>query len=388
MLSAFGRFIFILAAGYASAASLGKLVPHLDWMARTYGVPLAFAGFAVSCVMLPGALAGFSFGAIVDRFGAKRVAVAGLLTAAAASLAGAFAPGFAVLVAIRIVEGFGYTMLVISATVMIVGLAASRGALALSVWSSFAPIGFALGQWAGASAAGPDPLRGVGMTHAAVLAAAALCVHLIMRGDSPGLRPPPSRDALRYPPALWSALSMGIACGILLAAVALAPVVLAAKTGLAVTTTASLTALAALPAIVGRFAPGWALQRGVTALAFFAGASLVAAVSLLGSLLAPVPLWLALVLFALFQISAGALPGLLSAMLPHVSPAPRALGTVTGMSNQMANLGNLFGPPLVLALYAASGSVAAVMLLVALLVVSVITLAGLAVFRRDLRRAI
>ncbi|MGQ0654764.1 MAG: MFS transporter [Betaproteobacteria bacterium] len=383
-MSALARFLLVLAAGYASAASLGKLVPHLDWLTRAYGVPLAFAGFAVSCVMLPGALAGWSFGSVVDRFGAKRVAVAGLLTAATASLAGAFAPSFAALVAIRIAEGFGYSMLVISATVIIVSLAASRGALALSVWSSFAPIGFALGQWAGAYASGPDPLRTIGMAHAATLAAAALCLYLLMKADPPAHRPPPSREALRYLPALWSALSMGIACGILLAAVALAPVVLAAKTGLAVTTTASLTALAALPAILGRFAPGWALQRGVTALAFFIGASIVAAASLLGSLLAAVPLWLALVLFAVFQISAGALPGLLSAMLPHVSPAPGALGTVTGMSNQMANLGNLVGPPLVLALYAAAGPVGAVAALVAALGASLAAVAPVPVYRKTI----
>jgi len=385
-MGAFARFLLVLAAGYASAASLGKLVPHLDWLTRAYGVPLAFAGFAVSCMMLPGALAGWTLGAIVDRLGARRVAVAGLLVTAAASLASAFGPGFAALVAIRIAEGFGYSMLVISATVMIVSLARTQGALALSVWSSFAPIGFALGQWAGAYAAGPDPLRPIGMAHAAVLVLAALCLRFGF-GEVRASRAPPSREALRFPPALWSALSMGIVCGILLAAVALAPVVLSAKTGLAVATTASLTALAALPSIVGRFAPGWALQRGVTALAFFIGASVVAAASLLGSLLAPVPLWLALVLFALFQISAGALPGLLSAMLPHVAPAPGALGTVTGMSNQMANLGNLLGPPLVLALYAMAGTVAALTVLVALYVASVAALAGLTVFRRDLRQA-
>jgi MFS family permease len=381
-LNAFARYVVVLAAGYASAASLGKLVPHLDWMAHAFGVPLGAAGFAASCMMLPGALAGWTFGALVDRFGARRVAVCGLLLSAAASLVAALMHSFVALVLVRVVEGFGYTMLVISATVLIVQLTEARRALALSVWSSFAPIGFALGQWGGAYAAGGDPLRLIGVAHAAVLAVAALCIFSFLNIPRNAERAPPSREALRHVPALRSALAMGIACGVLLAAVALAPVVLAAATGMPVAVAASLTALAALPAILGRFLPGWMLQRGMSALAFYTIASLIAGAALAASLAAPVPLWLALVLFAVFQVSAGALPGLLSAMLPHVSPAPGALGTVTGMSNQMANVGNLIGPPLVLALYAMAGTGAAVGLLVVLLVLSIAALTGLREFRK------
>jgi MFS transporter, CP family, cyanate transporter len=187
--------------------------------------------------------------------------------------------------------------------------------------------------------------------------------------------------------ALLASVSMGIVCAVLIAAVALAPVILAAATGLSVATVASLTALAALPSIIGRFLPGWLLARGSTALFVFSGAAAVSAATVAGSLAAPVPLWLAIVLFAVFQIAAGMLPGIHSAMLPHIAPAPAALGTVSGMSSQMASVGNLLGPPLVLAFYAAAGTGAAVLLLVVLLAVSVALLTGLAVFRRDLRRS-
>ena len=47
-LSAAARFAVILIAGFVGAASLGKLVPHLDWIARNYGVALGLAGFALS----------------------------------------------------------------------------------------------------------------------------------------------------------------------------------------------------------------------------------------------------------------------------------------------------------------------------------------------------
>ena len=361
-------------------------MPHIDWLVQTYGVPLGVAGFAVSCVMLPGALAGWSFGVLSDRYGAKRVAIAGLLLAAAASVAGAFAQTFFLLALLRIVEGVGYTLLVVAATVLAVAVVPGRSAIALSVWSSFAPIGFALGQWAASYAANP-PLRVIGLVHACALAVAAIALHFSI-AEPPGRGGPrtSARDVLRHAPAQFTALAFGGVCAVLIAAVALAPLVLAANSGITVAHAASLTALAALPSIVGRIAPGWLLERGFAAFTVFAAASAVAGLSL-ASALAPLPLALALLSFGCFQIIAGALPALLSAMLPHVAPTPAQLGTVSGMCSQSVNIGNLIGPPLALAIYAAAGTTVALLTLVFLLAVSVVAIARLGVFRRDLRPA-
>jgi MFS family permease len=359
-------------------------VPHLDWLVRTYDVPLGVAGFAVSCVMLPGALLGWTFGGASDRFGAKPVAIAGLLVAAVASVLAGLSSNFLFLVILRIVEGVGYTLLVVAATVIAAGIVPGRTALALSVWSSFAPIGFALGQWAAAYAADP-PLPAIGITHAALLVLAAVALHFSVNNVTPE-KNPSSREALRHAPALRTALAFGGVCAVLLASVTLAPVVLANQSQLPVAHVASLTALAALPAIFGRIAPGWLLERGFAAFTVFAAASALAAVSLAAAL-AAVPLALALVFFACFQVLAGVLPGLLSAMLPHVAPTPAQLGTVSGMCSQSVNIGNLIGPPLALAVYAAAGTGAAVLILVVLLGASVAAITKLAVFRRDLRQA-
>jgi len=362
-------------------------VPHLDWLVRAYGVPLGVAGFALSCVMLPGALAGWTFGAASDRFGPKRVAIAGLMVAAAASVLSGFSGNFPVLVLLRIVEGAGYTLLVVAATVIAARIVPGRTALTLSVWSSFAPIGFALGQWAAAYASEP-PLLSIGVAHACVLALAAIALHFSVAAEPAAAAPQSEaagRDALRYAPAQRTALAFGGVCAVLLASVALAPVVLARQSGITVAHAASLTALAALPAIVGRIAPGWLLERGHAAFTVFVAASALAALSLAAALVAPLPLAVALVLFGAFQILAGALPGLLSAMIPHVAPAPAQLGMVSGMCSQSVNIGNLLGPPLALAVYAAAGTGAAVLMLIVLLGASAAAIARLGAFRRDLR---
>jgi MFS transporter, CP family, cyanate transporter len=377
------RLLVIVLAGYAVAASVGKLIPHIDWLVRTFGVSLGLAGLAISCVMFPGALAASALGMVVDRFGARRIAIAALLINAGASALLAVASAFSLILILRIFEGVGYALLVVAATVLTVRISTERNrGLALSVWSSFAPIGFALGQWGAAFASQDAPLFAVGMTHAAILLGGALLLALLIPQDAPRGVPTQKKPwrALRHAPAVRAGISFGFVAGGLLAPVALAPVVLAATAGLTVAETARLTALAALPGLIGRIAPGWLLDRGATPRSIFAIATMLGCITLAVSLLAPVPLWLAILCFALFQIFVGALPGLLSAMLPHVAPTGEELGTTTGMALQAANLGNLLGPPLALALYAVAGAGTAVLILIALLVVSFLLIAGLKIF--------
>ena len=71
------RFLVVFLSGLAAAASIGKLVPHVQWMAEHFGVSLAASGFAVSAVMLPGVLLGPFLGLAADRAGARRMALAG-----------------------------------------------------------------------------------------------------------------------------------------------------------------------------------------------------------------------------------------------------------------------------------------------------------------------
>lgn len=372
----------VLAAGFVGAASLGKLVPHLDWIANTYGVALGLAGFALSCVMLPGALAGWSFGALSDRFGAKRIAITGLCIAAVASFAGGYPASFAMLVALRIVEGAGYSMVVIAGTVLAAEAIPGRSMLALSVWSAFAPIGFALGQWAGAFAPPLAPLPVVGAVHAAILAFTALALFFAVQPSARRLGGGSAAwQVIRHVPARRSALAFGFSCGLIIAAVALTPVVLADRSGLPLAQVASLTALASLPGLVGRVAPGWLLERGAAPFAIFLSASVVAAASIVATF--TVPLWPALGLFVLFQMAAGALPGLLSAMMQQVAP-PEELGAFSGICSQFVNVGNLLGPPLALAAYAAGGIGAALALLVGLAAAGTLAIAGLGVYRRRL----
>jgi len=376
------RFALLLAVGFLAAAATGKLVPHVRWLAETYDVSLGLAGFAVSAVMLPGAALSAGMGLFTDRFGAKAVTVSGLVVAGAASLLLGQVAGFWPLVIVRLAEGIGYSLLVVGATVLVVEVTtAQRRTLALAVWSSFAPIGFALGQWAAAFVQGADRLAVIGMWHGALLLGAASVAYLAL----PGVRPATTArgtqfEALRHRPALLASLAFGSVTGVLLAAVAVAPLIVAEVNGLSVGSAAQMTAIAALPGIAGRFAAGWLLGRHLTPRAVLVAAGLSGTAAIALALLAGLPLGPSLVLFATFQVLVGIIPGVLSAMIPLVSPAPDRLGSVSGMVNQMVTLGNLIGPPLVLSIYAAADAGGAVMMLAAWTALCVALVARLAVF--------
>jgi predicted MFS family arabinose efflux permease len=380
------RFLAVFAGGLAAAATIGKLVPHVQWLAAEFDASLAAAGFLVSAVMLPGVVLGPVLGAVVDRFGARGVALTGLGVEAVASLALAAPASFPLVAAARLVEGVGYGLLVIAATVLVVDVSTERRrALALAVWSSFAPLGFALGQWAAGGVGAANPLPVVGAGHALVLCAVALLLALALPHGAPARGSAPSAPfsgTLRHGPALRTALAFGCATGVLLGAVALAPLALAPASGLTVAATAQLTALAALPGILGRFAAGWMLGGSARPFAVFLVASLAGSAFLVGGLGVPVPLAAALACFSGFQICIGALPGVMSAMLPRVAPSPGALGTVSGLANQMITAGNLLAPPLVLGVYAAAGVGGAVAVLLAAVALSVALVGGVGAYHR------
>jgi MFS family permease len=378
---ALARFLVVFAAGIAAAAAIGKLVPHIPRLAGEFDISLGAAGFLVSAVMLPGALAGPLFGALVDRMPPRRVACFGLALEALASAALPFASNLWLFLALRLLEGVGFVLMIVAGTLMVVAVSAPRHrAVALSTWSSFAPLGFALGQLFAADAS----YQAIAVGHALALAVmAALMASCIPAGAAPGAARANVVQALRHPPALRTAMAFGCVAGLLLGAVALAPLVVSPRAGITVADAARLTALAALPGIVGRFASGWLLGKSAPR-RVFGGAAALALLFIPLALIAPVPLALALLSFAAFQICMGALAGILQAMLPQVAPTPAQLGTVTGLANQMITMGNLLGPPIVLAVFAAAGATAATALLILALALSVGLVNGVAAYRRAL----
>ncbi len=117
-------------------ASLGGSLTTLEWVLDAY--ILAFAVLMLSAV------------ALGERYGRRRMFVAGVVLFTASSAAGALAPNIGVLIAARALEGIGGAIIApLTLTLLSAGFAPERRTKALGLWSSIAGVGVAAGPIAG-----------------------------------------------------------------------------------------------------------------------------------------------------------------------------------------------------------------------------------------------
>ncbi len=134
-----------LTAGYVVGLQVGKVPPALPLLEVELGLPRVIAGLIASSFYGVGAVFGVVSGMTIDRLGARRTVLAGAAAMALASLAGGLAGSGTLLLATRIVEGFGFATLTVAAPKLIA--AATRTEvrrLALGAWGTYMPVGMAL----------------------------------------------------------------------------------------------------------------------------------------------------------------------------------------------------------------------------------------------------
>ena len=306
--------------GLLAAAQFAKLTLTFDALTQVYaGAPVALAVSGVSVVGIAGgALAGF----FVAKIGARR----------------------AVLMAARILEGFGHLLLVVALPTMMAALAKpSDKSVVMGLWGTFFGVGYALlafvipsiEAWGGVRAV----YVGHGLLLAAILPVVWLCLPRVMAAG--GVMPnfiAVHRAIYANPSYFAPGLGHGIYTAIFIALVAFLPAKLDAIW---------LTPVLPLANLSGTFASGF-IARHIPASKLSIGGFAVA-----GILFAVLGMSGSIIVALCAMFATGVTAGANFAAVPEFNETPQDQARANGAMAQLGNIGTFSGTP-IYALVAAS----------------------------------
>lgn len=351
----FPLILALYCAGLGAAAQYGKLALFVEDFAAAYPGAGGTLGFLISAIGLIGIILGLVAGLVVARIGFRRLLLGALALGAALSLFQASLPALPLMLASRLLEGLSHLVIVVAAPTLIAQIAAERHRVfAMTLWSTFFGVSFALLAWLGAplvAARGIGALlaaHGLFLAVIAVLLALGLPRQRALPDHAPlTLRTIFAQHARVYASPRIAAPGLGWLFYTLsfVAIMAVLPGYLDADQRGAATGVMSIAGMVVSMSVgvvlVNRFGALPIILAGF-ALAIFAALWLLAAP---GSALVAVALMGAL----------GLVQGPSFAAVPELNSSAEARAEANGAMAQMGNLGNTLGTPILLAMSGAMG---------------------------------
>ena len=337
----------VFAGGLVCGAYIGKVPPALPLQREELGLTLVQSGFIATTFNVIGLLAGMFIGVLCDRFGHKRLGLAGIAVMCLAGLLGAAAWDFPSLLASRFLEGVGFILFAVAGSALMA--AAAEGAArtkAMSIWSSYMP--------AGGSAAilvAPLVLASFGWRGwwVAMSAVAALVFVLLARhapttryGGVSSLKL--ALESLAQPASVALALLFAFYVAQWTSVMIWLPTFLVEERGASAGLASLLTAFMVLVNVPGNLAGGWLLARGVRRGPLILAACAVMVVTDVVMLTDAVPDALRYASCLVFSMGVGVIPAsIFSGVVVHAK-TPQHVGTTNGMVMQTSQAGQFFGP--------------------------------------------
>lgn len=364
----------LLAAGVCAALHVAKVPPAVPALQAALGVSLVQAGFLLSVMQLAGMCCGVAFGAWVDGLGHRRSLLAGLVLLALASAWGGFSPVVGVLMALRVLEGCAFLLVVLAVPSLLRQAVAGQAMhQVMGLWSAYMPVATALAFLCGPLVLALAGWRVWWWLLAALTAAVAwwVMVAVPQAGQpnqasqplQPGAAAPAASGAVAWRPWLarlaltlrspgpWCvALCFGCYGAQWISVIGFLPTVYA-QAGWSAAVVALLSASIAGANVLGNVAAGRWLQRGVPSVRLLrlgcvamAAGALLAFAEVDGQALPPVARVLAVLMFSM---CGGVIPATLFGLALRLAPRPDAVGTSMGWLQQLSATGQFCGPPLV-----------------------------------------
>jgi MFS family permease len=348
--------------GVCGGSTVSKIVPLAADMGGEFGLSPSAFGWLVAMVAIPAAIFAIPSGVVVDRVGPKRVLVAAALLGMVANAVYLMAPSLGMIRAARLMEGLAIVHIYTAGPAMLMATTTGdRRTRAMTLWSTYAPVGTAIGLAIGGLYSETANWPNVFVMHMAMFAAAGLLglfqadVRIAQRGELRALRERLSEfgSAFARAPlillgaAFFLIISMGLGINVTL------PSYLAGVHGISVHAASNIVASVTLTMIVGSFVVGLLLPRGASMAMTFV---MIAIASFCFGSLSFYPdlsLTLRWIVTTGWFISSGAALATTLAALPLVAERHR-LGAAASLINFAGALAVLVNPPLWLGI-AASG---------------------------------
>ena len=343
-----GRIGWFYALGVLAAAQLGKMSALVPLITVEFAVGLTVAGVLISLLEIGGATLGFVAGLFVDRLGARRVLLTGMGVFALTGVGESLASSVAALLGLRLLEGVAYLCVVVAAPLLIFRSAPpGREAVALALWSSFVPVGFALGATTSGWIADAVSWRAATLVWA-VLAALMMLLSFRMTLPHAAADADTVRRRLSLPRrSIWAlTLAFGCYASFAVGLIALLPTFLVAQTGASARQAGLIGGLCAFISVLGVLIAARLRHRGGNHTVWIVVAIVLPAVLLFAVFAEGASLARVTVLMLVLNTISGVYAGLAFALLPTLARSDHEMAVANGLTLQFGATGSLLGPPM------------------------------------------
>lgn len=346
----------VFAGGLIAGAYIGKVPPALPVLRADFGLTLVETGYVATMLNAMGGVVGMFAGVFSDRFGHKRIAVAGLALMAAGGLVGVVAPSYALLLFSRFLEGAGFIMTTVAGVALIAHAAAAPDRpRAMALWSCYMPAGGSLAMLAASVALAAFDWRALWI---ALSVAAMVCLVFVARTV-----PPRSArgtvgllrlgiESLTHPAGLFLCLSFAGYVAQWAAFITWLPTFVVGERGGSPLQGAILTAAWVGINVPGVLLGGWLMTHGARRSRLIVLASAIQGLAAAGAFLDVFPDWGRYASCLAFSFFGGVIPTAIFSGVAALSRSPQHIGTTNGMVMQASQL-TQFASPIVVAWIAA-----------------------------------
>ena len=338
----------VFAGGLVCGAYVGKVPPALPLQREELGLSLVESGFIATTFNVIGMLVGMFVGVLCDRFGHRRLGLAGLAVICLAGLLGAAAWDFPSLLASRFLEGVGFILFTVAGSALMASAAADDRdrPKVMGLWSSYMPSGGSLALLVAPLLIAAWGWRGSWVTWSLAAAVALLLVARFAPtpryGEVRSMKL--ALESLRQPGSVALALLFAFYVAQWTSVMIWLPTFLVDERGASQGVASLLTALMVLVNVPGNVGGGWLLAHGVRRGKLILAAAAVMAVTDVAMLAGALPDALRFLAVLVFSCCAGTIPSaIFSGVVVHAK-TPQHIGTTNGMVMQTSQGGQFFGP--------------------------------------------